>query len=65
MEPTNQDIINKLEVLDKKIEPIIEAYDSVLLGKRFIVGIAGFVMVVAAFGGVILWLAGVIKHYFI
>lgn len=64
IEPTIQDILTKLEDLDRKIEPIVEAYDSVLLGKKFIVGMAGFVTVVVVLGGAIIWLGSYLKSHF-
>lgn len=56
-------ILDRLQVLDKKIDPIVEAYDSVLLSKKFIVGIAGFVTAVVALGAGIIWTATFIRHY--
>lgn len=57
-------ILDRIRVLDTKIDPIIEAYDSVLLGKKFIVGIAGFVTVIVVLGGSIIWVGSYLKAHF-
>lgn len=63
-EPTIQDVLDKIKELDIKIEPIIEAYDSVLLGKKFIAGMAGFVTATAVLGGAIIWLGQYLRSHF-
>lgn len=44
-----------------KLSEIVEAYDSVLFGKKFLVGLASVVGSLAAIGGAVLWLVDYIR----
>lgn len=46
----------RLESIDKKLDPIIDAYKAVILSRSFIVGFAGLVGAVAVIGAGIIWL---------
>lgn len=45
-----------------KLQEIVDAYDSVLFGKKFLVGIATVTGSLAAIGGGVLWLINYIRH---
>lgn len=50
---------NSLEV---SLKPIVEAYNSVIFGKKVLIGFAGIVAALAVIGGGILWLLDRIRH---
>ena len=69
--PTHQDelltekidqLTERFEALEEKLDPIIEAYTSVIFGKRFLVGVATVVGSLAAIGGGVIWLLNYIRH---
>lgn len=45
-----------------KLIQIVDAYDSVIFGKKFLIGLATVVGSLAAVGGGILWLLDYIRH---
>ena len=45
-----------------KLQEIVDAYDSVLFGKKFLIGLATVVGSFAIIGGGILWLLNYIRH---
>lgn len=45
-----------------KLEEIVEAYDSVLFGKKFLIGLATIIGSIAAIGGAVVWLLDYIRH---
>lgn len=47
---------------DRKLDPILEAYDSVVFGKKFVVGLASLVGAIAVIGGVIIGAVNWIRH---
>jgi hypothetical protein len=59
-----QSLDAKITNLDKKVDPIIEAYDGVLLGRKFLIGVGGFAGSMIALGAAIIWLGSFIKHIF-
>lgn len=58
-----QHLGEKVDVLDQRIEPIIAAYDSVIFGRKFLVGFSGFAAVMVGLGAGIIYVADFIKHY--
>ncbi len=48
--------------LEKRIDPLLEAYDSVLFGKKFLVGLATIIGSITAIGAAILWIVNYIRH---
>lgn len=47
----------------EKFEPVLDAYDSVIFSKKFIVGLGSIIGSIAAVGAGILWLVDeLIKH---
>lgn len=45
-----------------KLTQIVDAYDSVIFGKKFLIGLATVVGSLAAVGGGVLWLLDYIRH---
>ena len=52
----------RFDSLEKSLAPILEAYNSVIFGKKFLIGLATVVGSLAAIGGGILWLINYIRH---
>lgn len=52
----------RFEALTKRLDPIIEAYDSVLFGKKFLTGLAAVVAAIAIIGGGIIWVINYVRH---
>lgn len=48
--------------ISPKLEEIAEAYDSVMFGKKFLIGLATVIGSIAVIGGGILWLLNYIRH---
>lgn len=59
---TMQESVTPLVRLTTKLEEIVEAYDSVLFGKKFLAGLAVIVTSVVAIGGAIIWVINYIRH---
>lgn len=55
-------LTNRFDAMEKKLDPLVEAYDSVIFGKKFLIGLATVVGSLAAVGGGILWLIDYIRH---
>lgn len=52
-----------LREMGEALAPLSEAYSGLLFSKKFIVGIAGVVLAIAAVGGAIIWIVNAsIKH---
>ncbi len=45
-----------------KLTQIVDAYDSVIFGKKFLIGLATVVGSLAAVGGGVLWILDYIRH---
>lgn len=45
-----------------KLQEIVEAYDSVLFGKKFLAGLATIIGSIVAIGGAVIWLFDYIRH---
>lgn len=45
-----------------KLQEIVDAYDSVLFGKKFLVGLATVIGSLAAIGGAVLWVLNYVRH---
>lgn len=56
------DLSGRFDALEKRLDPIIDAYDAALFGKKFLVGLASVVGSLAAIGGGVLWLLNYIRH---
>lgn len=57
-----QEDIKPLVEIAPKLHDIVEAYDSVIFGKKFLIGLATVVGSLAAVGGGVLWLINYIRH---
>lgn len=57
-----KELTKAVNVMQQQIKPLVEAYDSVLFGRKFLVGLAGVVGAIAVMGGAILWLVNYIRH---
>ena len=51
-----QEIHKKLDLINSKLDPILDVYRSVLLSKGFIMGLAGVIVALGAMGAGISWL---------
>lgn len=49
----------RFDRLEGKLDPIFEAYDGILFGRKVFVGVASFVAALASLGGAIYW---VLEH---
>lgn len=49
-------ILEKIDRLSEKLDPIAGAYDGVLFGKKLITGVAATVLAVASIGGAVFYL---------
>lgn len=54
----------EMKLMQEQIKPIAEAYDSVIFGKKFMIGIAAVIGSFAAVGAAVLWLVDGIRHGF-
>lgn len=61
VEALRKDITPVIEIAPK-LNTIVEAYDSVIFGKKFLIGLATVVGSLAAVGGGVLWLINYIRH---
>lgn len=61
VEALRKDITPVVEIAPK-LNTIVEAYDSVIFGKKFLIGLATVVGSLAAVGGGILWMLNYIRH---
>lgn len=52
----------RFDTLEARLNPIIEAYDSVLFGKKFVVGLATVTGAIAVIGGVVIAAINYIRH---
>lgn len=50
------EIKDSLNKIDKKLDPLTQAYEGVMFSKKFIVGLASVVIAIAAVGGGVIWL---------
>lgn len=55
-------LTERFDTFEQRLDPILEAYDSVLFGKKFLVGVATVVGSLAAIGGGVIWVIGWIRH---
>ncbi len=67
--PTNLELKNALddqaemlELLSKKLDPILDVYKAVLLSKGFVTGLAGLVIAITAIGVGFSWLINTVVH---
>lgn len=51
-----QEIHKKLDLINSKLDPILDVYRSVLLSKGFIMGLAGVIVALGAMGAGLSWL---------
>lgn len=56
------EIVQRFDSLEDRLSPLFEAYDSVLFGKKFLVGMATVVGAIAVIGGVVISAVGWLKH---
>ncbi len=45
----------RFDTIDKKMEPLLEAYNGVIFGKKIVTGVAAVFIAFAAIGGGIVW----------
>lgn len=57
-----QELRKEVKTMQTQIKPIVEAYDSVIFGKKFLIGLATVIGSLAAIGGGILWIVDYIRH---
>lgn len=50
-----RDLQSSLDNVEKKMEPLREAYNGVIFGKKIVTGVAAIVVAIAAIGGGIIW----------
>lgn len=56
------DLTERFGALEERLEPFFDAYDSVIFGKKFLIGCATIFGSIAVIGGGILWLLNYIRH---
>ena len=49
-------IIEKLDKMDKRLDPIVDAYKAVILSKSFVIGFGSIIVAIGAIGAGFVWL---------
>lgn len=57
-----KELTEGFQALEERIAPLLEAYDSVIFGKKFLIGLATIIGSIAAIGGGIFYLLDYIRH---
>lgn len=52
---TDSEKINHILLGLERLDPLLDAYDSVLLGKKFLLGLGTFISAMVALGALVLW----------
>lgn len=55
-------LVTRFDTLEKRLEPIINAYDSVAFTRKFLVGVASILGAIAVIGGVVIACANWLRH---
>lgn len=71
-EPSNAELSKQISEFKTAIQPVIDvapklivivdAYDSVMFGKKFVVGLASILGAIAVVGGAVLYIVNWIRH---
>ena len=54
-------ILSRLDSIDKKLDPIVEAYQGILFSRSFVAGLGTLIVGILGIGGAVLYL---INHLF-
>ena len=52
----------KLDSIDKKLDPVLQVYQAVLLSKGFVSGLAGLIVGITVIGTAIMWVINQAVH---
>lgn len=57
-----RELKGEFRAMKQKLDPIIEAYDSVIFGRKFLYGLATVIGSIVAIGGAVIWVIDYVRH---
>ncbi len=62
IEKSHAEQMERHDLTDAKIDPLIEIYDGAMFARKFIIGLSTIVLSIAAVGGGMYWVVNWIRH---